>query len=726
MKRDLSIDTQQVNVGDSSTLTLTFSKELKTDSFISEFQAKDQEGKVIDNGNPQSLYLIFDNLTEDRSARIEFTCTIEDVGKSKKLTVKAPDTINFNDNNGHHTIKNPILNDIFRRITPITFPDFSEIDKATTLTLSWEIDVWDTTGSYTIEAFVASSNLLGEDYRDLRGSNTQYRDDQVRKSYANKNSFGILKLRIVEDSTETVRVSLQEARRESTPDQLLWMLIRNRTVNFAQYRSFIDKVMCSQEIDDAYTVKAREQAQKRSLPFSRAASYSMLKFATEFYLMQEMGLVPPAELHNLLEFKTTANGTTVIVPATGGQARQRFIEDSRRTGRPNVSSIDIIRLRDEYLERLEGGWSLPYFNIIRQKLAELPLKNVAEISMDDSYDVCYGILPSKLVNPPLLELLWSYWHEEGGLVQTMNALSLRFQNVRRGTDRDPLANLAIDPLRPLSNLLWGYIEDERNRLTINRRNLEYQYEYGISLIGKAIQNIPVAEHRTNFLRGFHELLRAAVEFYQQANFTTIIPDGFPLLNHLREVHLMLAEGAHNQYGDLPWATRVEMLTQQWILARPEVREFLGGRVMVPYTEPWMDRVDNMKQLQGWNPTNITHFRDLGVFGEQLLLSIRYGSWNDPALGGQNAANWAQYWRAEIQRYIHAYKAVTGVDLASDVVDARVSFPANEDRYQQPALLIERQVTMQQNGQIRPKPISAPSSNGQLAPNGQLIRREYNG
>jgi hypothetical protein len=349
------------------------------------------------------------------------------------------------------------------------------------------------------------------------------------------------------------------------------------------------------------------------------------------------------------------------------------------------------------LEQLENeeGKVLPYFKIIREKLSEVPLKKIEDIPGYNGPDVCYGILRSKLQAPPLMELIWSYWMEEGGLVQTMNALCLRFQNVRRGgPGNDPLANLNLDPLRPLNNLLWGYIEDERNRLTLNRRNLEYQYEYGISLIGKAVQSIAVAEHRSNFLRGFHSLLRAAVEFYQQANFTTVIPDGFPILNHLREVHLSLAEGAHNQYGDLPWTSRAEMLSQQWLLARPEMREFLGGRIMVPYTEPWMDRVDNMKSLQGWNSTNITHFRDLATFGEQLLLSVRYGSWNDPTIGAQNAANWAHYWRTEIQRYLHAYKAVTGVDLASDIVDARITVPASEDRYLQPSQLIERQMALQ--------------------------------
>ena len=56
-----------------------------------------------------------------------------------------------------------------------------------------------------------------------------------------------------------------------------------------------------------------------------------------------------------------------------------------------------------------------------------------------------------------------------------------------------------------------------------------------------------------------------------------------------------------------------------------------------------------------------HFRDLAVFGEQLLLGIRFGAWttvNDP----EQAANWARYWRPEVQGYIHAYRAVTGVDL----------------------------------------------------------------
>ena len=143
------------------------------------------------------------------------------------------------------------------------------------------------------------------------------------------------------------------------------------------------------------------------------------------------------------------------------------------------------------------------------------------------------------------------------------------------------------------------------------------------------------------------------------------------MNALREVHLILAQGAHNQFGDLPWTARVEMLIQQWILARPEIRDFLQSRVMVPYTEAWMPQVDTMKTVQGWTDVGVNHFRDLGVYGEQLLLSIRYGDWVD--INDEDVAkNWARYWRPEVQSYMHAYRAVTGVDLTNaDAVDYTV-------------------------------------------------------
>ena len=150
---------------------------------------------------------------------------------------------------------------------------------------------------------------------------------------------------------------------------------------------------------------------------------------------------------------------------------------------------------------------------------------------------------------------------------------------------------------------------------------------------------------------------------------------------MREVHLILAQGAHNQFGDLPWTARVEMMLTQYMLARPEIRAFLQGRIMVPYREPW-DPVDAMKTLQGWTDVTVSHFRDLAVYGEQLLLSIRYGDWiadNDE----YSAINWARYFRPEIQGYLHAYRAATGIDLTAETVDATI-----------PGILLQKRAAMQ--------------------------------
>jgi len=298
------------------------------------------------------------------------------------------------------------------------------------------------------------------------------------------------------------------------------------------------------------------------------------------------------------------------------------------------------------------------------------------------------------LGPCLLELIWSYWHEEGMLAQTMNAITLRFQNVRRGT-RDPLAELEIDPLRPLGAFLWGYIQDETHRLSVARRAYEYNHHYGLNLAGKAVANLRPADPRSQFLRSFHDLLRHADMYYREAADNTVTPDAFPLLIALRDLHMILSEGAHNQFRDLPWTARVDMLIQQWLLARPEMRDFLRGRLMVPYKEGWMGAVDAMKRLQGWSDTNVTHFRDLGVFGERILLSVRYVAWNsitDP----QDAADWALFWRQEIQGYVHAYRAATGITLTDDIVEVSRT---GDVRYLQPAFHLRNRLSEQRTGAL---------------------------
>jgi hypothetical protein len=472
------------------------------------------------------------------------------------------------------------------------------------------------------------------------------------------------------------KVQLRRSAVPPTPAQLLWVVIRNRTIDFNQYMKFIDGVMCC-TIDLPKSPETKEGKLDLRLPFPGVRAYNLLKLATELYLKQECGVFNFCEGDDNPRFD---------------EFKDRFDDDAEanRLGR-RLSAKDICDLREDYLVELENEvqgtpdtWVLPYLKIIREKLKEVPLKLPEAVvrGRNDGQPNCYGILVSKLTEPCLLELIWSYWHEEGMLVQSMNAISCRFQNLRSPGSGDPLGNLEIDPLRPLNNLLWGHIQDEQHRLSITRRVYEYDHHYGLRLVGKAIPELRPADSRSKFLEGFHHLLNVCTIFFQQDDDTTVIADGFPVLNALREVHLTLAQGAHNQFGDLPWTSRLEMLMEMWLLARPEIREFLRGRIMVPYPEPWMGAVDHMKKIQNWNDSSIREFRDLGVFGEQLLLSIRYDNWgvyNDANI----AASWARYWRQEIQRYIHAYRAVTGVDLSQEPVNSTM-----------PAVLLQRRLAAQ--------------------------------
>ena len=49
-----------------------------------------------------------------------------------------------------------------------------------------------------------------------------------------------------------------------------------------------------------------------------------------------------------------------------------------------------------------------------------------------------------------------------------------------------------------------------------------------------------------------------------------------------------------------------------------------------------------------------------------MLSVRHGRWNESTRTRDDAANWALTFRDQIQRYVHAYRTVTGVDLTREV------------------------------------------------------------
>jgi len=467
-----------------------------------------------------------------------------------------------------------------------------------------------------------------------------------------------------------VRTSAQAQQKPSPAQAAFWVSIRNRTdaIGFQRYSAYINRLLCQGSTNNGSAIcggapdpdgsspdglsdprdygapslgERRDELLQRPTLYGMDA-YQVLVLATQAFLVFEAGVVIAAARDNGTQFPG------VNTPD----------DEARMEPQP---TIDEIRLDLTNYLGTGAGRGLPYLKRIVNTL-------VSSESLGTSVPPwCRGILRNRFSCPSMLELIWSYWHEESMLVQSLNAISLRFQNRRIG-ERDPLAQLEIDALRPLNNLMWGYIQDEQNRLTLVRRAYEYDHHYGITLFGKAVPALRSADSRSKFIEAFHQLLYRSARFYQEDSDTNVIADGFPLLNALKEVHLVLAEGAHNQFGDLPWTARVEMLIQQWLLSRPEIREFIRGRVMVPYREEWMGQVDAMKKLQGWTDVSVTHFHDLGRYGEQLLLSVRYDDWSNVA-DQERAKAWVRYWKPEVQGYLHAYRAATGQDLAVEPVNA---------------------------------------------------------
>ena len=499
---------------------------------------------------------------------------------------------------------------------------------------------------------------------------------------------------------KSVRLSRSQIR--ETPDLLLWKVIEESTKNlsFDAYNTVMDTVLCGEPDSSGQSATpVREEAdrlkRRRHLPYTDTDAYRLLKVATEAYVAVTCGVNTIEKLRDQPD---------------------QFVLD--RVGAEGLDPDEWNKWWEEYQIETNGSSNrtLPLLARIKQKLPDVRVVPFFQHDNEQQKLIeCTEILQDKLTNPCLVELIWSYWHEEGMLVQTMNAIGRRFQNIRGSADRDPLATMEIGYLRPLSNLLWGYIQDEQHRLSIMRRAYEYNHHYGLVLQGKAVPELRPADSRSKFLETFHNLLHLSSIFFQQDDDTTVIADGFPLLNALKDLQLVLTEGQHNQFGDLPSTARIEMLMQQWLLARPEFREALPSRESVVYPEPWMERVDTMKKLQGWSDTSVRQFRNLAVYGEQLLLSVRYGAWTDID-DGAHATIWARWWRPAIQSYIYAYRAVSGVDLTADVTSPQDIALRNT----QPSVLLSQRSPNGSSGLALPA--ASPAANIARAPQRAAVRR----
>lgn len=214
---------------------------------------------------------------------------------------------------------------------------------------------------------------------------------------------------------------------------------------------------------------------------------------------------------------------------------------------------------DTLNQRLEAQ-ALPYFRLISGRVATMPPK----------------LLWMKMTSPLMLELIHSYWLEQGLLVRSIDVITARYANVRYppGARASALYRLEIEPLRRVNNILWGYVQDQPNRLTVARRAYEYLHAYGLPLHGQ--REPGSADPRTQFVTAFHNLLYRCLRYFEQWDDLQVIPDPQGVFSALKEVQLLLGEGAHNQFGELPFEARAEMLVQQWIVAPSTPGEGAAG------------------------------------------------------------------------------------------------------------------------------------------------------
>jgi len=274
-------------------------------------------------------------------------------------------------------------------------------------------------------------------------------------------------------------------------------------LRFKNYSQYIDRVFCSVSTEGLNKTERelRQQAIDPDQPkgptdfraFSNRYAYDLLKAATEAYILMECAGYPG------LEDDLEGYDKTVLSRSNTKEELLRIFNNSY--------------LIDHKI--------LPYIDTVINSYIDINDAKPVAVSL------C-KVSPLSSFQPCCIELIWNYWHEEGMLVQTINAISLRFQNKRSRNGRDPLANLEIEPLRPISEIFWGYVQDEPNRLTIVRRAYEYAHEYGLSLFGKAVPAINPADVRARFLEAFHKLLHISSSYFVAQSNRFVVPDAFPL------------------------------------------------------------------------------------------------------------------------------------------------------------------------------------------------------
>ena len=201
-----------------------------------------------------------------------------------------------------------------------------------------------------------------------------------------------------------------------------------------------------------------------------------------------------------------------------------LIEEQGRYGR-DIDATKLNELWNEWRklsrggERRQAGEDTADLALIRSKLGEVPLKDghgngQAEVAN------CFGILREKLGKPCLFELIWSYWHEEAMLVQTMKAIACASKTGGpRGHGPTEAIRHRSAPSAEQSALgihsgRTAPAHDPAARLRV-RSPIRHRAGW------QGCATLRAADSRSKFIEAFHNLLHRSPIFFKPDDDTTI-------------------------------------------------------------------------------------------------------------------------------------------------------------------------------------------------------------
>ena len=372
----------------------------------------------------------------------------------------------------------------------------------------------------------------------------------------------------VQNISGETTVSMTRTETEFTEDVAFWTGIRNSTdaLSFNTYLRFMDWIFCGGQPPTpgfeakrfgAKNLEYKDLLTKRFLPFTDSDAYRVVKAATEAFVMVNCGVL---------------QGKDRLLQAFD-RVRDNAYLDRRDLPTPPNELSEVFN--DEYLVSVNrnGGvlpYVLPYLAVIRKKLPDIPIKSIA---FEDAVPgrACRQLLRdiARETRQPLpvgthLVLLARRRDARANGERHYPALPERTGTHFRGPAVQSGDGSAAPAQQPVLGLHPGRAAPADGGTTPLRVRPPLRPAPGRQ--GRA--EFPTRRHPVEISGSLSPPVASRTVFYKQDDDTTVKADAFPVLNALKEVHLILSQGAHNQFGDLPSTARIEMLMQEWLLARP--------------------------------------------------------------------------------------------------------------------------------------------------------------